>query len=607
MKKLFSCVICLVLLLQFAGCSMEQSSNNDGALIQQNYATVWSAPSTVKIQQDDIAYASKGEAKLTYNVVKNEYESQQLFLTAKTDISSYYLMTEDLVSGTNKLSKENFEVYSEKYVSVTEQFCEDVDWLDVPDSYSKPYTLPDALIPIQAAEDAGEMTVAKNQNAALWITVYIPKDTPAGVYEGNFVLEVEGMRMNIPVAITVNDYTLADVAAGRTLFSWRYDYTGMGENDSSIDMMQEYYNFYLDYGISLQSLPMESLNSEELVEQLEKYYDKITSYSILSQAGFISVDLLEYTERVQEQILTIASISSTNKNYFEKAMLYYVDEPKLWTDEGIDDTILKIQQMDAVLEQCVNIIENDNTGKYGNFKAITNWQNSIMEIPNIMPLQREAVQNVLKVKNTEKGKTLLNLMNCFCPSIEAFTTDDADDIQTLCDTYDLKLWCYSAWLPLDPAPNYHIGTESALAARTFSWVQKKYGIEGNLYWDTAGYTYMGSRKESLNVYENPIRHSDLTAGDGFLTYPGEPYGVYGPSPSIRLMEIRDGMEEYEMLEAVEGIYKNKHKYDILVEYYMNQNFYDKVSYDGYFLKHDGKNNLNFEQVRKTLIDTLVSQ
>lgn len=607
MKRFFGYIVCLICLLLSCGCSMQQSTNNDGDLIQANYASVWSAPSTVKIQQDDISYANKGEAELTYNVVKNEYESQQLFLTAKADISSYYLLTDDLVSGTNTLSKENFEVYSEKYVSVTEEFWVDDEWLNTPDCYTQPYTMPDALIPIQAAEDAGEMSIAKNQNGALWVTVYIPKDTPTGVYEGNFVLEVEGMRMNIPVTVTVNDYTLADTPASRTLFSWRYDDTGMGECDSSIEMMQYYYNFYQDYGISLQSLPMESLNSEELVEQLEKYYDQITSYSILSEAGFISIDLLEYREKVKEQILTIASISSTEKNYFNKAMIYYIDEPKLWTDEGIDDTILKIQQMDAILEDCVAFIENDNTGKYGDFKNIANWENSIREIPNIMPLQREAVSNILNKKNTEKVKTLLTLMNCLCPSIESFTTSDADDIQTLCDDYSLKLWCYSAWLPLDPAPNYHIATESALAARTFSWVQKKYDIEGILYWDTAGYTRIVEGTDSLNVYEDPIRWSELTAGDGFLTYPGEPYGVYGPIPSIRLMEIRDGIEEYDMLVEVEDVYKEKHQWDIMVEYNMNQNFYDKVSYDGYFLKYDGQRNLNFADVRATLINTLTGR
>lgn len=608
MKKIFSTLIFLSFMLALSACSMQQSANNDGEMIQENYATVWSAPATVKIQQDDITYAQNGgAAELTYNVVKNEYESQQLFLTAKTDISSYYLLTDDLVSGTNTLSKDNFEVYSERYVTVTEKFWQNETNLTVPDSYKDTYTLPDALIPIQAAEDAGEMTIAKNQNGALWITVYIPKDTPAGVYEGNFVLEVEGMRMNIPVSVTVNDYTLADTPASRTLFSWRYDDTGMGECDSSIEMMQCYYDFYQDYGISLQSLPMESLNSEELVEQLEKYYDQITSYSILSEAGFVSLDLLEYRERVKEQILTIASISSTEKNYFDKAMLYYIDEPNLGKDEGIDDTILKIQQMDAILEDCVNMIESDTTGKYTNFKAITNWKNSIMEIPNIMPLQKEVVLHVLNIKNTEKVKTLLNLMNCFCTSIESFTTGEADDIQKLCNDYDLKLWCYSAWLPLDPAPNYHIATESALAARTFSWVQKKYDIEGILYWDTAGYTRIVEGTDSLNVYEDPIRWSELTAGDGFLTYPGEPYGVYGPIPSIRLMEIRDGIEEYDMLAEVEDVYKEKYQWDILVEYNMNQNFYNKVSYDGYFLKHDGQSNLNFTDVRATLINTLTGR
>jgi hypothetical protein len=36
------------------------------------------------------------------------------------------------------------------------------------------------------------------------------------------------------------------------------------------------------------------------------------------------------------------------------------------------------------------------------------------------------------------------------------------------------------------------------------------------------------------------------SGEGFLVYPGSPYGHFGPLPSMRLMEIRDGMEDYEI-------------------------------------------------------------
>ena len=78
------------------------------------------------------------------------------------------------------------------------------------------------MIPIDAAMTAGELKIGANQNAALWVTVYVPAETPAGLYEGTFKLTVENGTMDIPVQVTVNDYTLPDTFTGQTLFSWRY-------------------------------------------------------------------------------------------------------------------------------------------------------------------------------------------------------------------------------------------------------------------------------------------------------------------------------------------------------------------------------------------------
>ena len=44
-------------------------------------------------------------------------------------------------------------------------------------------------------------------------------------------------------------------------------------------------------------------------------------------------------------------------------------------------------------------------------------------------------------------------------------------------------------------------------------------------------------------------------GDGFLFYPGKPYGIFGPVESIRLHAIRDGFEEYEYLYLLDELCK----------------------------------------------------
>ena len=48
------------------------------------------------------------------------------------------------------------------------------------------------------------------------------------------------------------------------------------------------------------------------------------------------------------------------------------------------------------------------------------------------------------------------------------------------------------------------------------------------------------------------RISDTVYGDGSLLYPGSVKGVDGPCGSFRLVMIRDGIEEYEMLTMLEA-------------------------------------------------------
>ena len=257
LKKILSIVLCAILLSQTAGCAKGKETSNSGKLSDK--ITVWSAPSTVKVEQDDIDYKNKGAAELIYSAVRNEYESRQLLITALEDVKSYDLQIADLKSDAGVLKKENITVYREHYI-YTNDF-----------SY-EPGTLPDALIPIDAAREKGELTIEKNNNGALWITIYVPKDVPAGVYQGTFELTVNEKSMDIPVQVTVYDYTLTDSTNAKTLFSWRYDRVGAGEMNSSIEMMETYYEFFLDYRISLQSMPMESLTGEEMIAALEKYY-----------------------------------------------------------------------------------------------------------------------------------------------------------------------------------------------------------------------------------------------------------------------------------------------------------------------------------------------
>ena len=77
-----------------------------------------------------------------------------------------------------------------------------------------------------------------------------------------------------------------------------------------------------------------------------------------------------------------------------------------------------------------------------------------------------------------------------------------------------------------------------------SW---RYGITGLLYWTTVYWQKAG------DVWTNPATYGEgkhQFNGEGSLFYPGADAGIAGPVASIRLKQIREGLEDYEYLKLL---------------------------------------------------------
>jgi len=83
--------------------------------------------------------------------------------------------------------------------------------------------------------------------------------------------------------------------------------------------------------------------------------------------------------------------------------------------------------------------------------------------------------------------------------------------------------------------------------RVPTWINYQYNINGLLYWSTV--------TTVIDPWGNPAfshsgRHFN---GGGFLFYPGVPCGIDGPVSSMRLKNLRDGMEDYEYFAILERL------------------------------------------------------
>ncbi len=113
-----------------------------------------------------------------------------------------------------------------------------------------------------------------------------------------------------------------------------------------------------------------------------------------------------------------------------------------------------------------------------------------------------------------------------------------------------EIWGYVACEPQWHSPYQNIllfndGTE----ARTMFWTSYKLGQTGWLYWREDFYG-----AANTNTYPMRAPYSNTGPGDGILVYPGAIYGQLDPIPSIRFINMRDGVEDYQLLCMLEETY-----------------------------------------------------
>jgi hypothetical protein len=608
MKKSFKGIItaflCLAITCPTACAEQQNASSGKPSAPAKDY-TVWATNTYEKFKQDDFSKVKEGAVQVNIEAVKNEYESAQLLISTSDDISSYYLEKSDLTCGENTLSAEHVQVYNVLYVELSSE-------RDLANYGSGMY--PDALVPIEKAKEAGELKAAANTNVSLWIRVYVPKETAAGEYHGNFTLTVDGKETSVPVSLTVYDYTLTDENHAPSMFTYRQDRIGIGELDNSTAMMEYYYDYFSDYRIMLQELPIESLTPSELADAAVKYYDQMSTFSLLSAKGNITTNFSRNKESIRAQILELAKRSTAEKNLISKAAIYCMDEPNVQgedSDNVIQKAIDTMNDWYSMLNEIVETIAADTSGAYANFKNYPDWENQIKTIPNIIPHTIGSMQWIIGNRHKAKVQEYLISLETLCPVFTTFDDATYYDLMDIVEEYDLNLWWYGCTNPQAPYPTYHIGDLNLLSSRAVSWLQMKYNVGGNLYWGAAGYATEDEKtfEYPVDVYEYPYMKSNgrFVGGDGYLAYPGARYGIYGPIPSMRLMSVRDGLEDYELLYALKEKYadlKESAYADLNVEDMM-QRFYSSLSYRGTNMNLDGQNGLDFSALRTELVRSIM--
>lgn len=509
----------------------------------------------------------EGKSVAGVKAAKNEYEAFQVVITAGKNQHPESIKVEisDLQGEHGNIGMENITMYREGMVYLRHSS---------PKAAFPPELYPDPLIPFinpvtgdslrpyhrvktetgttyeGAKYSAYPINLFPGKNCVIWVDVYIPVDTKAGVYNGTFRAKAEGYTSTLPVKLQVWDFALPAVATHRTHMghfsgiagAWNLDKNSEKYDEIEMRFCKELARCRVNPPIPHSLLPVVKDNGSitiipERHEKLKKYIEEVHLADFeVPRAPFMTSTSNSPRPTPASQT-DPAAIEKTKRYYREyyqylkdngwekRAYLYLLDEPNSVKDYN----------------QVINLAKAAEAGA--------------------PELQRLVVEQTYK--HDPSWPDLDEYIDIWCT---LFGYIDRMTIQEKIDAGD-EVWSYTALV--QPAPEYHPEYEKlkgknppywhidqpVMSYRVPTWINRQYDIKGLLYWTTVGwYDPAGPWLVPTMAYypamayyntDPGVNHTRYYNGGGMLFYPGKEAGFDGPVTSIRLKNLREGLEDYE--------------------------------------------------------------
>lgn len=549
-KKILTPILAGVMLL--SACS-EGAAGGGVDYAKLSDVEFWSTYSTEKVIQNNVSMydAIKQDAVIDVTAIRGEEEAGQIIMTAgNKPVKEYDIVLSDLAGQNNAVfSKNNIKVYHELYIEVGA----------AGEYYTTAGFYPDALAPFEGVKAVKETGFDKNSNQGLYISFDVPENQPAGTYTGSVGVVINGQTKNIPVTLNVPAVTIGKEThvASSFLNEW---YFYRGELDTTEDMYDKYNKALFDYRLGCNNVTVYE-------EDVDYYAEKVCEYAALIECPGYNIPWFSknyssnpynlngrdivgpHAYDIEKLCLYLRVIADkgleTGVDPFKKAFIYGWDEPDL--SFGTDRAAIYVKEWSYIVKQCKKIVLEELAQKSVSADKKELLDDIIESLDNLPHL-------VLSNKFLNMEIDLDEEEISYGPYFSALGGQASRDRYRLGEGN--PLWWYGCTAPRSPNPTYHID-DTVLSARIESWMKADYNIQGNLYWSTCLYSEPGQAEAITypeNFYTGNAARSLSVNGEGFLFYPGKKYGVDGPIPSLRLEQIRDGLEEYEMIYSLKQIY-----------------------------------------------------
>ena len=584
---------------------------------------IWTTYNTMKVIRetglnDNYVKMEKG---INVKMAKGEGEMGSLYVTTgDKGIDEFDLVPQNLTNENGDIfSVENMEVFAQRYIKVSVR-SRNITY----EQYPLGCYAPDAIVDIDLYRKNGEDKIMPNSNQGFTVDFKTTADTPAGVYTGDFQLVLNDDIIDIPVSVTVWDYTVPAESAATSCVLIYEDSIIQGEMTSVTEEVDAWYRVYyeqaLEYKMNPYMVPESTKGPAKFVENVLRYFDHpnfatfglphqtfLESYSgtYADQAGIFIKEDGSYDEDKADRYgdcmdywfdclyLLGWKAAANDVNYFEECYLDPIDEPN-----GADELLIALEWMED-LKQLKNDVA-DRLVKDGAFSATDPIVDSIRDIDIICTaLGDEPALNKYDV--------------IYCPEpYEWLEYSIQTNIEKHAAENNNPLWYYTQIDKIGDGPNSFVD-DYMVAGRILKWMQKYYNLDGWLYWNYNEYLQkiaFESGYKVINPYENIVRDSGSATGamgDGYFVYPASKYGADEPIKTVRLLTYRDSQEDMDTLNYLESIYREYENYYGVDTGTFDVNTVLKGVYDRIFCRSTAyRDDAVFDECREILKDTILN-
>lgn len=393
---------------------------------------------------------------------------------------------------------------------------------------------PDALIPFVhprggealsgARYDAVPFDIEPGRNREIWCDLFVPPGTDPGAYRGVMTVKSGTEQLaQVAVQLAVWDFELSET------FALRSNFGNLGRRVT--DMV-------VPDGTAEEKAAIEDLYIAELLRHravpgsLGDIWPAWTPEHGIEDTG----QSRRLRRLVEEQHVNALRLPFRYRNDPEKAKAYLAAMAEWLRGLGYLDlayVYLKDEPNDAEEYQTVR------------------EQGALIEKadPDIMRLCTEQT-----VTSDPGWGNLYGAVDIWCPLWGLWDEPTARERLELGE----RLWSYTALCQgPDGTPWWQIDMKP-LNFRAPFWISWHYDVTGFLYWSSV---YWRAYETMEGVWERPA-FRDKFWGEGMLLYPGQPAGIDGPVPSIRLKLIREALEDYQYMAMAAGCKRRGPVWDV---------------------------------------------